>query len=208
MAGSIHLSKGERRVLIVTLVYIGAFTVWFLLNGNFEFVIYVATLLGLIWLVGKNLRKAAMPESMLWALSLWGLLHMAGGGVHVGGSVLYSLQLIPLTGEGELRLLKYDQVVHAYGFGVTAWLLRHLLARHFPATRIGWTGYVFPALASMGLGAVNEIIEFSAVLLVPDTNVGGYYNTALDLVMNALGAVIAMVAMRLRRRDRPGNGAW
>lgn len=207
MADPIHLSRGERRVLVFTLSYIGAFTLWFLLSGNFEFVIYVATLLGLIWLVGANLRKAAMPEPMLWALSLWGLLHMAGGGVHVGDGVLYSLQLIPLTGEGELRLLKYDQVVHAYGFGVTAWMLRHLLVRHFPATRIGWTGYVFPALASMGLGAVNEIIEFSAVLLVPDTNVGGYYNTALDLVMNALGAVIAMAIIRLHGGDRFGNGA-
>ena len=45
----------------------------------------------------------------------------------------------------------------------------------------------------MGLGAVNEIIEFTAVLAVPDTNVGGYYNTALDLCFNAGGAVIAMV---------------
>ncbi|HSF64319.1 MAG TPA: DUF2238 domain-containing protein [Paracoccaceae bacterium] len=196
------LTPGERRVLIFTLAYVGAFTAWFLLRGNYEFVIYVATMLGLIWLVGANLHKAAMPESMLWALTVWGLLHMAGGGVHVGDGVLYSLQLLPLGGTGELRLLKYDQVVHAYGFGVTAWVLRHLLTRHFPAARTGWTGYVLPALASMGLGATNEIIEFSAVLLVPDTNVGGYYNTALDLVMNAAGAVIAMVVIRLRGHDR------
>lgn len=202
MAEAFRLSRGERRVLIFTLAYIVGFSTSFLLRGNLEFVIYVGTMLGLIWLVGANLRKAAMPESMLWALSLWGLLHMAGGGVHVGDGVLYSLQILPITGEGELRLLKYDQVVHAYGFGVTAWVLRHLLVRHFPPTRTGWTGYVFPALAAMGLGAVNEIIEFSAVLLVPDTNVGGYFNTALDLVMNALGAVVAMVVIRLRAPDR------
>ena len=51
----------------------------------------------------------------------------------------------------------------------------------------------------MGLGATNEIIEFSAVLMVPDTNVGGYINTALDLCFNALGAVIAVVVIGLRR---------
>jgi hypothetical protein len=45
----------------------------------------------------------------------------------------------------------------------------------------------------MGLGAVNEIIEFVAVLSVPDTNVGGYLNTALDLIFNALGAIVAML---------------
>jgi hypothetical protein len=202
MAEAIKLSLGERRVLIFTLVYVAAFTIWFLMRGNYEFVIYVATMLGLIWLVGANRRQAAWPEPMLWALTFWGLLHMAGGGVHVEGAVLYALQLIPVIGEGELRLLKYDQVVHAYGFGITAWLLRHLLVRHFPATRTGWSGYVYPALASMGLGAVNEIIEFTAVLLIPDTNVGGYYNTALDLVMNALGAVLAMIIIRLHGKDR------
>jgi hypothetical protein len=52
----------------------------------------------------------------------------------------------------------------------------------------------------MGLGAVNEIIEFIAVLSVPDTNVGGYYNTALDLVFNGAGAVIAMVIVALAGR--------
>jgi len=39
--------------------------------------------------------------------------------------------------------------------------------------------------------------------MVADTNVGGYYNTALDLVFNTGGAVIAMLfvarAERIRR---------
>ena len=47
----------------------------------------------------------------------------------------------------------------------------------------------------MGLGAVNEIIEFIAVLSFPDTNVGGYLNTSLDLVFNALGAMVAMLVV-------------
>jgi hypothetical protein len=43
------------------------------------------------------------------------------------------------------------------------------------------------------------MIEFSAVLAVPDTNVGGYFNTALDLCFNALGAAIAMTIIRLKK---------
>jgi hypothetical protein len=191
---------GEWGVLIFTLAYVAGFSAWFLLRGNFEFVIYVATMLGLIALVGYNLRLADMPLAMLWALTFWGLAHMAGGSVPVEGSVLYNWQIITVIGTGEMRLLKYDQVVHAYGFGVTAWVLWHLLVRHYPTSRHSWTVYVFPALAAMGLGSVNEIIEFTAVLLVPDTNVGGYYNTALDLVFNASGAVIAMVLVGLNER--------
>jgi putative membrane protein len=187
------ITRGQWAVLIFTLGYVGGFAAWFLGRGNYEFILYILTMAGLIALVGLSLRSAAYPLAMLWALTLWGLAHMAGGGVPVRGSVLYNLVLVPISGEGEMRLLKYDQLVHAYGFGVTAWLLWHLMARHYPVLRGSWTIYVYPALAAMGLGAVNEIIEFTAVLLVPDTNVGGYYNTALDLVFNALGAVTAVL---------------
>ena len=187
----------EKAVGVFTLAYVLAFAAWFLSIGNFEFIVYIATMVGLIALVALSLRKAEYPAPMLWALSVWGLLHMAGGGVPVAGSVLYNLHLVPLVETEQYFILKYDQVVHAYGFGVTAWLLHHLLTRHFPDTRGTATALVFPALGAMGLGAVNEIIEFSAVLLVPDTNVGGYYNTALDLCFNALGAVVAMGLVRL-----------
>ena len=180
-----------------TVAYILIFTVWFFAIGNYEFIIYVITMIALLLLVGLSLRKAEYPASMLWALSLWGLMHMAGGGVPVGGSVLYSLRLMPIVETEQLFILKYDQLVHAYGFGVTTWVLHHLLVRHFPGVRGTATSLVYPALASMGLGAVNEIIEFSAVLAVPDTNVGGYYNTALDLVFNATGAIVAVGILKL-----------
>jgi len=190
----IKLKPREYPVAIFTTVYVLAFTVWFLMSGNYEFVVYVITMFILITLIGRSLRSVEYPVSMLWALSAWGLLHMAGGGVPVAGSVLYSLQLFPITpADGEMQLLKYDQIVHAYGFGVTAWVLWYLMKRHFPMLMGTKTSLLYPALAAMGLGTVNEIIEFIAVLSVPETNVGGYFNTALDLVFNALGAAIAMM---------------
>ena len=201
MAFGIDLKPRERIVALFTAAYVVAFTAWFLIRGNYEFVVYVITMLILIALVGRSLRSAEYPSSMLWALSIWGLLHMAGGGVPVGESVLYSAQVVPLSPpDGEGTFLKYDQFVHAYGFGVTAWVLWHLMRRHYPVLDGTWTIYVYPALAAMGLGAVNEIIEFIAVLSVPETNVGGYVNTALDLVFNAAGAVAAMVIVAATRR--------
>lgn len=194
-----HLSKSELAVALFTAAYVTAFTIWFFSIGNFEFIVYVVTMIGLMLLIGFSLKTAAYPAAMLWALSIWGLLHMAGGGVPVNGSVLYNLVLLPLVQTGEMAILKFDQAVHAYGFGVTAWLLHHLLTQHFPDTRGTATALVYPALGAMGLGAVNEMIEFSAVLLVPDTNVGGYVNTALDLCFNALGAVVAMLILAGKR---------
>ena len=192
-------SRGEQGVALFTLAYIVAFTLWFVSIGNYEFIVYVITMVGLCLLVGLSLGKAEYTLAMLWALSLWGLMHMAGGGVPIGDSVLYNLQLIPIVETERLFILKYDQLVHAYGFGVTAWVLHHLLTRHFPEMDGTATALVYPALASMGLGALNEIIEFSAVLMIPDTNVGGYMNTALDLCFNAAGAVVATTTIGLRR---------
>jgi putative membrane protein len=201
MALGIEVRPRERAVALFTFAYVIAFSAWFILGGNYEFVVYLVTMLLLIVLVGRSLRSAEYPSTMLWALSLWGLMHMAGGGVPVGDTVLYNLQVIPLgPPDGEWTFLKYDQLVHAYGFGVTAWVLWHLMRRHYPVLEGTWTIHVYPALAAMGLGAVNEIIEFIAVLSVPDTNVGGYYNTALDLVFNGAGAVIAMVIVALAGR--------
>jgi putative membrane protein len=51
-----------------------------------------------------------------------------------------------------------------------------------------------------GLGAINEVLEFLAVVSVPDTNVGGYENTALDLVCNLLGALLAVIFLAFRRK--------
>lgn len=188
-------NRAEKAVAFFTLSYVLAFTVWFISIGNHEFVVYVITMVALILLVGFTLGKAEYPPTMLWALSIWGLLHMAGGGVPVEDSVLYNLRLVPILENERLFILKYDQFVHAYGFGVTAWVLYHLLLRHFPETGGTVTAVVYPALGAMGLGAVNEIIEFSAVLMVPDTNVGGYVNTALDLCFNALGAILAVTIL-------------
>jgi hypothetical protein len=193
-------NRSEIAVALFTVAYVGVFTAWFFSIGNYEFIVYVLTMLGLMALIGFSLGKAEYPPAILWALSLWGLMHMAGGGVPMNGSVLYNLVLVPIATVGDSVILKYDQFVHAFGFGVTAWLLHHLLTRHFPETRGTATALVYPALGAMGLGAVNEMIEFTAVLLVPDTNVGGYINTALDLVFNALGSVIAVTWIGLRGR--------
>jgi len=50
----------------------------------------------------------------------------------------------------------------------------------------------------MGLGALNEIIEFAAVLMIPETNVGGYINTGWDLVANLVGCLFAGILILFR----------
>jgi len=191
------LTRAEIAVAAFTAAYMLGALLWFLSIGNREFIWYLVTMVLLVALVGWAARAAKAPAWLLWALSVWGLAHMAGGGLVIDGAVLYAKTVILITGEGEARILKYDQVVHFYGFAVTALFLRAILLGAHPRLAGSIASYVFPALASLGLSAVNEIVEFAAVMLLPNTNVGGYVNTGFDLVFNAAGATTAMIAARL-----------
>jgi len=181
-------------VISLTVLYMSAAIMTSLVTENQEFMIYVAVMIGLISLVAGLYVRVGLSTVALWALSIWGGLHMAGGLVPIphdwpingDNHVLYSLWLIP-------DLLKYDQVVHTYGFGVTTWVCWQVLSRGLAAAgqhiRPTFGMMVLCAAAGLGFGALNEVMEFIATLMVPSTNVGGYANTGWDLVANTVGAV-------------------
>ena len=173
-------------------LYIVGFGAYYLLQHNLEFLWYVAVMVFFFVLLVMLMREQAeFPLALLWGLSIWGLLHMAGGGIQIGDHVLYAQILLPLIDQGDLILLKYDQVVHAFGFGVATFLSHHLMVRYVKPLNKGFAYFLLIALAGTGFGVLNEIVEFIAVLVVHDTGVGGYYNIALDLVFNTVGASIA-----------------
>ena len=198
------LTRGVQWVLAFTLAYLAVAVIGALATGNSEFILYIGIMAVLIGVIAFVHYRVNLMLATLWALTGWGAAHMAGGLVPVPESwpingdirVLYSLWLIP-------ERLKYDQVLHAYGFGVTTWVcwqgLRSVLVRFGPA-RPTFGLMVLCAAAGMGFGALNEVIEFTATLLVPETNVGGYVNTGWDLVSNLTGTVIAATLIVLTGR--------
>jgi putative membrane protein len=96
-------------------------------------------------------------------------------------------------------LLKYDQVVHTYCYTVIALLLWPVVT-HIAKPGAGHKTLVFlTVLAATGIGGINEIIEFSATVLVPDTNVGNYENNAIDIVANLIGALLAVPFLKRKQ---------
>jgi len=200
-----------RRVVPVatfTFGYLGVALVLAVVRGNLEFLFYIVVMLlliAMVWAVDRSIRVSA---GALWCLSLWGLAHMAGGllvvpagwPVSAESRVLYTLWLIP-------ERVKYDQLVHAFGFGVTTWVcwqgLRSAIRRR-GGTAVPTIGLLtLAAAAGLGFGALNEVVEFVATLLVPETNVGGYANTGWDLVANTVGATVAATLIALFDRGAP-----
>lgn len=163
-------------------------------NGNNEFVIYAFTAGALFFILQKTHNYFNYHPFALWGANAWLITHILGGLYPVGDSVLYGAMLIPLVGEPYF-ILKYDQLIHVFCYFVIALLV-------FPAVkRISAKGHfkamvVITVLAAAGIGSINEIIEFSAVVVVKDTGVGDYYNTAIDIVANMLGAILAIPFFR------------
>lgn len=198
--------KVSRPLVIFTLTYYGVAVAYTFLSGQHAFIFYGAVMVILFIAIYVVHRRCNLPGTLLWALSFWGLSHVAGGLVPVPPSwpcegphiVLYSLWIIP-------EHLKYDQVVHTFGFGVTTWLcweaLRAAVESKTQRPLRPTAGLmVLSAAGGMGFGALNEVIEFAATLTLPDTNVGGYINTGWDLAYNTLGATLAAVFILLRQR--------
>ena len=172
-------------------ITLAVFTAFFVLKGNREFLLYAATLSILILLVQWSGRRLHYPAGVLWCFLLWLVLHMCGGFVHLGGVRLYDITLMPLVG-APYHILRYDQFVHAFCYFTLGGLLKTIVvAQAAPdAPRRGLA--MMTLLAALGVGALNEIIEFAAVAWFGSDGVGDYFNNALDNVFNAAGALAAL----------------
>lgn len=201
-------------VLEFNAAYLLAAVVASITSGNSEFILYIVIMLVLGSVVWIADRRVTFSRNVLWGLSLWGLVHMAGGLIAVPESwpingehrVLYSLWLIP-------NYLKYDHVVHAFGFGITTlvcWEGLCAIVRaqgradsYIPSPTLGML--TLSGAASMGFGGLNEVIEFFLTLTLPETNIGGYINTGWDLVSNLVGAAVACALIVWTHRQPAGQ---
>lgn len=195
--------KELRNVLAFSFAYLAVAAIFIVAGGNHEFLLYLAVMAAIIVAVLGVYRRAGLSPGVLWGFSLWGVLHMAGGLIpipdhwHSGDTtgVLYSWRIIP-------GYLKYDQLVHGIGVGLVTWLCWQGIAvrvRSHDGSPLRPTLGMLAmcATAGMGFGALNEVIEFFAVMLLPKTNVGDYENTGWDLVANLVGAIIAATTIRI-----------
>jgi len=178
-----------------------SFFIYYMLNFNVEFLIYIIIILGLTFLIYFSDKRIHYSSGVLWALVLWGLLHMAGGSVPVGEGVLYQWIILPLS--ENYPILRFDQVVHAFGFGTCVFLIRDLIKKDLKQNTVTHRfglGLVL-VMGAMGLGALNEGIEFTATAFSPNNGVGGYVNNAPDLVFNFVGALVAVGVLWEKEKD-------
>ena len=165
---------------------------------NYEFLLYAVTVTILIALLYKTDRYFGFERVGLWLFNIWLILHILGGLASYRGLRFYDLILIDLVGE-PYQVLKYDQFVHFYCYLVIAMLMWSVVGKIARADANATVVIVLTVLAASSLGAVNEVIEFLAVVLLDSDGVGGYTNTAIDLVANLFGAIVGALFMHWRQ---------
>ncbi len=192
------LKKSQIPILIFTLIYLLVALFIFIARANYEFIMYIGVVVFFFFLILFTNEKIRYPDVILWGLSFWGLLHMCGGGVLINGERLYGLILIPIS--SMYSIFRYDQFVHIIGFGIATLLMFVLIESKLKKPIKNWSAIsVVIIMAGLGVGAINEIIEFTAVVIMPETGVGGFINMALDLVSDLIGACLAMIYIRFKK---------
>ena len=187
-----NFTNGQYRVIAFSLLYLLLGGAYFLQDLNFEFVIYVGVIAAAFLLLFGTLHITRFPTYLLWLISFWGILHILGGSVQTQDGVLFAYRISPfLDFGGEFYVLKYDQVVHAYLYGVMSLVFLHLIRRTLSAGGQLWIIVLIAVMASMGMSAMNEIMEFLIAINLEQNGVGGYENAMLDLIFNFAGAAIA-----------------
>jgi len=187
-------------LIVFNLLYVVGFGIYYVGIENYEFLIYIAVLVLIGFAVIGTLKYTKLDNFALWGLSIWGLLHMAGGGVRIGASNLYSLRLIDIIDNGgQFYILKMDQLIHLYGFLITAVVVYQIIKNNFKIGEHKKLVVFLAWIGSMGLGALNEVVEFIAFVSLSQTGVGDVYNTGLDLIFNMCGALVGAFVQRFRK---------
>lgn len=188
-----QLKKGQKPIFVVNTVFLIIFSIIFIMKGNYEFLIYIAVIVAFMVLILQTNHKVNYPNFLLWGLTIWSTLHMSGGGLYINGSKLYELMILNLVG-APYHIFKFDQFVHMVGFFVGTLAMYYLIKPKLKPNKNKWVAIsIVVVMAGVGLGALNEIIEFGTTIMFQETGVGGYINTSLDLVSNLIGAILAMV---------------
>ena len=193
------IRKGQLPILLFNLIAVSVFAMRFWLLDNYEFIIYIGVIVFFLIVFVATNSRIYYPNLLLWGLTLWAFMHMAGGGIFIKDGRLYDVILVPLS--VKYPILRYDQVVHIIGFGVATMVMFYMLK---PLIRPGLDKFtalsIVVIFAGLGVGALNEIVECLTAVVVPESGVGGYMNTSLDLIADLIGAVLAMVIIRISER--------
>jgi uncharacterized membrane protein YjdF len=197
-AGRLPLSRAERRGVLAGALAMAGFGAYGVATGSPSTVGYLLSVL-VIGAAVAWLRRAPLPGLLVTGLAIAAVVNLAGGLVSVGNDVLYNAHAGPYSRSLGTHFLQYDHFGHAYASFVIAFACWVMLAAPHAAGGRRRELVILSAGTALGLGAVNEVVEFLATLAHHGAHAGGYWNTGWDLVCNLIGATAAGIVIATSR---------
>jgi uncharacterized membrane protein YjdF len=151
--------------------------------AELEFGLYAVTILGIAALGWWYLRRYDYP---IWLL----VLVQVGIVAHFAGGFLYPTEGVSLYNH-YFAGIRYDKFVHFYNSMVAAIVLSYIFRE--AGLDLGAFEAFIVVMVTLGLGALIEIVEYFAVLTVPNTGVGDYANNIQDLIVNLFGGLTGVL---------------
>jgi len=187
-----YLIKNKNYVILAfTVVYLLAFTINAVIYSNFEFLYYTVLMVVLIYTIIYINKFLHLGFFILLNLSVLGFLHLLGGNFYLWNTRLYDLYFVP-------GLIRYDNLIHTFATFIATLALYSLLCNFIdPQVKTRYPIFaIILILMAIGLGTINELVELVAVVLFGAAEkVGGYFNNALDLLFNTIGATLATIVI-------------
>ncbi len=172
-----------------TVCYLFLFSIVSSVQKNYEFLYYTAVIAVFLFIIMHYYQQFHLSVTLVVCLTILGVMHILGGNLHIDGTRLYDLWLIG-------GVFKYDNLVHAFGTIIETLVAYNILLPHMENSA-KWRPFAFSlmlVLIAMGIGALNEIVEFFAVVFLGAGHaVGDYFNNQVDLVYNLVGSIIVSV---------------
>ncbi len=181
--------------IIGAYVLVAVLMLWSIIAWNSEFLFYALTTLIIVALLQYIDKKFNLSSLLLWGFNIWIVMHILWGLLVVWDTVLYSQMILPIIWE-PYNVLKYDQIVHFYCYFIITLIIWSILVKYHIDKRSYTILAFISVLAAMWVGWLNEIIEFLATVFIADVNVGGYENTAIDIIANTLWALTASMLFK------------
>ncbi len=188
------LTRAQKALLAANILIVVGFSWYYLQALNYEFLAYAGTITVVTAVLFGTLKWTRFSTGIIFGVTIWGLLHMMGGSVMTADGVLYAYRIFPFfDGGGDFYILKMDQIIHAFLYGVIGLMFYHLLREIVGIkTHVALIAGI-AIFAAAGFSIINEIVEFLAAVNLPETGVGGYENTVLDMIFNLSGAALAVI---------------
>ncbi len=185
-----------------TVCYLVLFSIVSSIQKNYEFLYYTAIIAVFLFIIMHYYQQFHLSVTLVICLTVLGVMHILGGNLYIHGIKLYDFWLIP-------GVFKYDNLVHAFGISIATLVSYNILLPKMQySTKFRPFAFsLMLVLMAMGIGALNEIVEFLAVVFLgAQDGVGDYFNNQIDLVYNLIGAIFVSVILYYHHKKHHADG--